>query len=236
MNSLVSCFFSYLLICWVFLFDGTGGGGRFLVTAFQPVVVIGGRTRIAGRRRTSGIKEMSRATPTSLQEKTTTTSGVEEYLSENYPMFMTMIMSKNDDVWKKLIEDSPTGYTIFAPIDSAFDELGEKRCQQLKDDRNGEVVENIARYHAINEPVSESQLRDAGGIITLGGELPIEPMKEGGFFGIGGKDSGGVTVNGARVLKTVQVGDDCTLHEVDKLISPSLLWRYLDQLRIPLSK
>ena len=83
-------------------------------------------------------------------------------------------------------------------------------------------------------PVCPAAVFAAGGIITLGGELPVEPATTGGFFGIGGKQDGGVTVNGAKVLETFQV-EDCTLHEVDKLISPELLWRYMDQLRIPLS-
>ncbi len=51
-------------------------------------------------------------------------------------------------------------------------------------------------------------------------------------MGIGGKEDGGVTINGAKILSTTEV-DTCLIHEVDALVSPEILWRYCDQLRIP---
>lgn len=46
-----------------------------------------------------------------------------------------------------------------------------------------------------------------------------------------------MNLNGAKVVKSVEFGDDATklgiIHEVDGFISPSILWRYADQLRIP---
>jgi len=54
----------------------------------------------------------------------------------------------------------------------------------------------------------------------------------GGLFGFGAKEDGGVTVNQASVVSTVEVGTS-VVHEVDAFVSPQLLWRYMDQLRIP---
>jgi len=164
-------------------------------------------------------------------------SEVEEYLSENFPMFMELVMSQNDEVWKSLRKSG--GYTVFAVVDECFtggEKLSGKQIEQLRDVRNLETTEKIASYHAIAEPVSAEALFNAGGVLTMGGEVPIEPSVSGGFFGIGGKEDGGVTLNGAKVLETRQVGEGCTLHVVDDLISPKLLWRYMDQLRIPGSK
>ena len=54
----------------------------------------------------------------------------------------------------------------------------------------------------------------------------------GGLFGIGGKEDGGVTVNGAKIVRSQELGA-CLIHEMDGFCNPQLLWRYLDQLRIP---
>jgi hypothetical protein len=67
----------------------------------------------------------------------------------------------------------------------------------------------------------------------MGGEVPITRSVRGGFMGmIGGKEDGGVTINGAKVVESFTVGAG-VVHEVDDLVSPNLLWRYMDQLRIP---
>ena len=45
-------------------------------------------------------------------------------------------------------------------------------------------------------------------------------------------EDGGVTLNGAKVIKTLEFADAIKvgiIHEVDGFISPSILWRYADQ-------
>ena len=161
-------------------------------------------------------------------------SDIEDFLNEKYPAFMT-VLSRNEKACKVLRESSSTGFTVFAPNDKAFVDLGETKVAQLADPRNTETAEKIGAYHVINEPVSADALFNAGGVITMGGEVPIDRSTSGGFFGMGGKEDGGVTVNGAKVVQTIEVGAG-VVHEMDGLISPNLLWRYLDQLRIPGSK
>jgi len=140
----------------------------------------------------------------------------------------------------KAINDSDAGYTVFAPNDDAFKALGDKKLMQLKDDRNREMAEKIAAYHVIAEQVTADALFDAGGVITMGGEVPIERTVSGGLFGVGGKEDGGVALNSAKVVNTFEFSDDtgkmCIVHEVDAFVSPNILWRYADQLRIPGSK
>merc|ERR1711935_381416 len=76
-----------------------------------------------------------------------------------------------------------------------------------------------------------------GGVLTLSGELRVGRSKSGGYlFGlIGAKEDGGIVVgNDAKIVKSTSVnGGKCIVHEVDCLVSPELLWRYFDQLRIP---
>ena len=45
-------------------------------------------------------------------------------------------------------------------------------------------------------------------------------------------EDGGVTLNGAKVVKSLEFADATKtgiVHEVDGFISPSILWRYADQ-------
>lgn len=171
-----------------------------------------------------------RTTSSSLDD----TAQVENYLKENYSGFFELLLEKNKSLWKKL-SDAEDGYTIFAPTNQAFQKLGEKRIGQLRDIRNSETAEKMGAYHAVNEPVSSEELFAAGGVKTLGGVVDVGRSVTGGLFGIGGKEDGGVTINGASITGCTKVGD-CIIHEVDELISPKLLWRYCDQLRIPGSK
>jgi len=158
------------------------------------------------------------------------------FLQENYPSFFT-ILDMNEDVWKAIGDndtdgDAEVGFTVFVPSDESIQSLGEKKQNQLLDARNLETTEKIAGYHVVNEPVSIDQLFDSGGVVTVSGLVPIERSVSGGFFGVGGKEDGGVTLNQAKVVRTIPVGLGF-VHEVDSLISPSILWRFMDQLRIP---
>jgi uncharacterized surface protein with fasciclin (FAS1) repeats len=168
---------------------------------------------------------------TKLQAEAAEDSDIEAYLNERYPAFMA-VLSRNEKACKVLRESGDTGFTVFAPNEQAFLDMGEKKCAQLGDPRNAETAEKIGAYHVMNEPVSADELYNSGGVITMGGEIPIDRSVSGGFFGVGGKEDGGVTVNGAKVISSVEIGSGI-VHEVDAMISPKLLWRYFDQLRIP---
>lgn len=171
--------------------------------------------------------------PSLLLAATQDTSEVEGFLAEKYPTFMSLL-STNEKVWKTLREGGG-GFTIFAANKGAFEALGEKKRMQLADARNGETTEKIAAYHVIGEPVTAEALFASGGVITLGGEIPVGRSSSGGFFGVGGKEDGGVTINGAKVVESIDIGN-CIVHEVDTLVSPQIIWRYMDQLRIPGSR
>lgn len=159
---------------------------------------------------------------------------VKAFLKENYPGFH-MILEKNDSVWKALAGVDKEGFTIFAPNPGAFASLGDSKQQQLLDPRNLETTQKVGAYHVIAETVTADELFNSGGVITLGGTVAIERSRTGGFMGVGGKEDGGVTINGAKVVRTTTLGNGL-VHEVDGLVSPNILWRYMDQLRIPGSR
>ena len=152
---------------------------------------------------------------------------------ENYPAFYNLI-DKNDELWKKLSDGD--GYTMFVPTEEAFQELGDKKLKQMEDVRNTETKNKIGAFHCVAETVTYEQLYNSGGVVTLGGEaVNVDRTKTGGMFGVGGQDDGGLLINGAKVLQTYEVGPGM-IYEVDKLVNPNILWRYMDQLRIPGSR
>jgi uncharacterized surface protein with fasciclin (FAS1) repeats len=155
-------------------------------------------------------------------------------LKENYGG-MNKILELNDSIWKALAGVEQGGFTIFVARNEALAALGETKQRQLLDPRNLETTQKVSAYHVIAETVTADDLFNAGGVVTLGGEIPIERSTTGGFFGVGGKEDGGVTIGGAKVVKSIELGRGM-IHEVDNLVSPNILWRYMDQLRIPGSK
>ena len=175
---------------------------------------------------------------TRLQSSSDTTISVqdleklEEFLFKNYPE-MAKLMQRFEDVnvWNKL-QKAEVGATIFAPSNAAFREIDEQRYFQLGDVRNSETVGKICGFHCINEPVTKDVLYESGGVVTLEGVLSVGQTKVGDFFGIGGEDDGGVTINGAKIVKSFEVGSSI-VHEVDKLVAPEVVWRFLDQTRLP---
>lgn len=184
---------------------------------------------------------------------------VQRLLSDKFPSFYALL-AKNDDVWKTLLQadedassDSNKGFTIFAPNEAAFDKLGEKKRAQLQDPRNLETVQKMGLYHVVPaQAVTAQQLRTedwrgpkpadggprpltVGGLVTLGGEVPVGRSKSGGLFGLGAKEDRDAVIGpDARIVQSFTFRNaDCIVHEVDALISPTILWRYCDQLRIP---
>ena len=51
------------------------------------------------------------------------------------------------------------GVTVFVPNDAAFQSLGEKKLQQLEDDRNAEVKDKMGSYHVVPSALSAIELR-----------------------------------------------------------------------------
>jgi uncharacterized surface protein with fasciclin (FAS1) repeats len=200
---------------------------------------------------TAGKDAAGSSTTSSSEQAAATSSTLQELLKEEFPAFYALLSMNGDELWKEIAASS--GCTIFAPSDTAFDNLGEKKLLQLKDARNEETAKKMGLYHVVvTEAVSAAKLRTEDwtgpkpndgsprqikvkALVTMGGEIPVGRSKSGGFFlGIGAKEDGDVVIGpDARIVKSYKVGGGSYVHEVDALISPVLLWRYCDQLRIP---
>jgi uncharacterized surface protein with fasciclin (FAS1) repeats len=175
------------------------------------------------------------------------TNEIEKFLSKKFPSFSNLFLG-DDDLKKTILRDKST---IFAPNESAIEALGEKKMAQLQDPRNDETRRKMGLYHVIaGESISATQLKTEdwtkgrpkdgskpntviAAVVTMGGEIPVGRSKSGGFLGFGAKEDGDIVVGpNAKIVGSFAVKDSI-VHEVDGLVSPEVLWRYCDQLRIP---
>ena len=171
---------------------------------------------------------------------------VELFLNKRYPSFSKILL--NDDV-RKAINDGKS--TIFVPNEAAFERLDEKKRSQITDPRNEEIREKMGSYHLLpGQTISAIELKTEdwtkgrpkdgskpntliAGIVTLSGEVPVGRSKSGGFLGFGAKEDGDIVVGPkAKIVQSFNV-QDSMIHEMDGFIFPQVLWRYMDQLRIP---
>lgn len=176
---------------------------------------------------------------------------VESFISEKYPEFKALL-SKNETLWKAVKESLKDGCTLFVPTSAAFEALGEKKLKQLQDERNLETAQKLGAFHVILSdavPANQLFIEDwtgpkpapgmqrpikVGGINTVAGSVPISREKTGGFLGWGAKEDGVAVIgsSNSKILRSLKIGKTI-IHEVDGFISPQILWRYFDQLRIP---
>eukprot|EP00980_Cylindrotheca_fusiformis_P001422 scaffold345_cov134-Cylindrotheca_fusiformis.AAC.33 len=173
-------------------------------------------------------------------------SGVEKFLSKKFPTFSKLLL--NDEMRKAINEGNTT---IFAPTEAAFEDLGERKIKQIKDPRNNEIQQKMGLYHLVSgqsitpielktEDWTKGRPKDGSlpntliaGVVTMGGEVPVGRSKSGGFLGFGAKEDGGIVIGpNSKIIQSYQV-QGSMVHEMDGLVSPDVLWRYCDQLRIP---
>ena len=98
-------------------------------------------------------------------------------------------------------------FTIFAPTNEAFAKLPKGTVEDLLKPENKEKLTAILTYHVIAGKVMAADVK-AGKVKTVqGGELEIAT-------------EGGVTVNGAKVVKTDLVGKNGVIHVIDTVVLP----------------
>lgn len=169
---------------------------------------------------------------------------ITKFLGKRYPSFFKLV---NDEMASAIKQGD---VTIFVPNEEAFNKLGDKKISQIEDPRNLEIREKMGSFHIIpDESISAVQIaledwskgmpKDGtrpntiiSGFNTISGEVPVGRSKSGGFLGFGAKEDGDIVIGpDAKIVQSFNV-EGSFVHEVDDLISPLLLWRYCDQLRI----
>lgn len=97
-------------------------------------------------------------------------------------------------------------YTVFAPTDSAFQNLPSAEREALLKDK--EKLAKILAYHIIPGKVTVSDVKPGEATTILGQPLELT------------SDNGMVTVNGASVIQSDVEADNGIIHEIDALVMP----------------
>ncbi len=120
--------------------------------------------------------------------------------------FSTLVAAvKAADLVDTLNGDGP--FTIFAPTNEAFAKLPKGTVEDLLKPENKSKLTAILTYHVVAGKVMAADVK-AGKVKTLqGGELEIAVKN-------------GVTVNGAKVVKTDIVGKNGIIHVIDTVVLP----------------
>jgi uncharacterized surface protein with fasciclin (FAS1) repeats len=105
---------------------------------------------------------------------------------------------------------SPGPFTVFAPSDEAFGKLPAGTLERLLKPENAQELSTILTYHVVAGDVRAEQVLGLKSAAALNGQrLPV----------VTGKD--GVSVAGARVVKTDLVCTNGVIHVVDRVMMPA---------------
>ncbi|MEI8106654.1 MAG: fasciclin domain-containing protein [Verrucomicrobiota bacterium] len=99
-------------------------------------------------------------------------------------------------------------FTIFAPTNAAFAKLPAGTVETLLKPENKAKLASILTYHVVAGKVLAADVKSGMVKTVQGGEITIVANAD------------GVTVNGAKVLKTDIVGSNGVIHVIDTVILP----------------
>jgi len=122
--------------------------------------------------------------------------------------FSTLVAAvKAADLVDTLKGEGP--FTVFAPVNAAFDALPDGTVEDLLKPENKEQLAGVLTYHVVPGKVMSSDLSDGMMAETVqGSEITI---------GVG---DGGVTVDGANVVQADIEASNGVIHVIDGVILP----------------
>lgn len=98
-------------------------------------------------------------------------------------------------------------FTLFAPTDEAFAQLGEEALQAFMEDP--EALANVLSHHMAVGDYPGEQIAEFESVLTVqGGELMVSV------------DAAGLSIGGANILQSDLSADNGTVHVVDAVLIP----------------
>ena len=99
-------------------------------------------------------------------------------------------------------------FTVFAPTDAAFAKLPKGTVEDLLKPENKAKLAAILTYHVVAGKVLAADVKTGKVKTVQGGELDVKVA------------DGGVTVDGAKVVKTDIIGTNGVIHVIDGVVLP----------------
>merc|ERR1719284_204325 len=103
---------------------------------------------------------------------------------------------------------SPGPFTVFAPLNSAFAELGQEKLNELL--ANPDQLSSILTYHVVSGEAFSTDLSDGQQIETVNGASVTVSISM----------DGGVMIDGAKVVTADVKASNGVIHVIDKVLIP----------------
>lgn len=98
-------------------------------------------------------------------------------------------------------------FTIFAPIDTAFDNLGEGKIDALLNAENKEKLTELMNHHVVEGINNFADLKDKQKLVTNNGrQLNVSVV------------NGKVAINGSTIIAEERIGSNGVVHSLDRVI------------------
>ena len=123
------------------------------------------------------------------------------------PKFSTFLKAiKASGLETSLVNDGP--FTVFAPTDTAFEELPTGAVEMLLEPKNQNLLRTVLSYHIIAGEMNFDQLQ-TGGVDSFGGSVAVQVSSD------------GVVVNDANVVESDITASNGVIHAINKVLLPS---------------
>jgi uncharacterized surface protein with fasciclin (FAS1) repeats len=127
----------------------------------------------------------------------------------NHGSFKTLVAAVTAaDLVETLNSDGP--FTVFAPLDEAFDALPDGTVDTLVMPENKEKLTGILTYHVLAGKIMSTDLEDGMKAKTVNGQEVTVHLKD-----------GKVLINDAEVVLADVETDNGVIHAINKVIMPS---------------
>ena len=101
-------------------------------------------------------------------------------------------------------------FTVFAPTDAAFEELGDDQVQSLLEPANRDQLQSILTYHVVPGKLTASDLSDGQELETVAGEMLTVQI-----------DGDEVAVGDATVVEPNVEASNGVVHVIDTVLTPA---------------
>jgi uncharacterized surface protein with fasciclin (FAS1) repeats len=130
-------------------------------------------------------------------------------LAQGTPNLSTLVTAVSTaDLVETLQGTGP--YTVFAPTDAAFEELGNDQVQSLLEPDNRDQLQSILTYHVVPGKLTASDLSDGQELETVAGETLTVQI-----------DGDEVAVGDATVVEPNVEASNGVVHVIDTVLTPA---------------
>lgn len=143
--------------------------------------------------------------PVEVQEVEPPSNNIVDVASEAGEFNTLLTALETAELRAVLEHDGP--FTVFAPTDSAFEELPEGAVSDLLADV--EQLTAVLLYHVVPGTLSAEEVAERSELETAGGEMLSVTVENGDVF-----------VNGAQVIATDVEADNGVIHVIDGVLMP----------------